>query len=192
MKEPDAAEASNASIRRSHGILARHNPDSSQQFCDGGDAFFKPPPPYDQFLGPVIPCYFHSFGNRVYGNAFKGNGAFGNLTNGDLANAALDYPIRNCFFNNQKLRGTLTSAPINIEDPSVAGSCSGPWVTDPVQEPVLFLELLCDTFGPASGACLPGSVYPVTTGVTFLPIPREPGMPDSCAGVPSNSWCKDE
>jgi hypothetical protein len=172
------------------GVLVNDYPDGTLGACDGGDAFFNPPPPYDQILGPVIPCYFHAFGNRVSGNRFLGNGSFGNDTNGDLANAALDYPNRNCFFDNEELKkGKLTSSPVNIEDPAVLGSCSGPWVGDPAQETSLFLQLLCDAFGPASGACTSTNQYPTQTTVTLLPVPREPGMPNPCEGVPRNTWC---
>jgi hypothetical protein len=173
------------------GIIANDYPDVTIGFCDGGLPFFNPPPPYDQILGPVIPCYFHSFGNRVTKNFLSGNGTFGNLTNGDLANAALDYPVRNCFMGNHDVKGTLTSFPANIQDPAVLGSCSGAWVSDPNQEPTLFLELICDAYGPASGACSPSDHYPTLTSVMLLPIPREHGMVNPCYGVPkSGSWCK--
>jgi len=126
----------------------------------------------------------------VSGNRFLGNGTFGNNTNGDLANATLDFPIRNCFFDNKALKkGTLTSSPVNIEDAAVLGSCNGPWVGDSPQETSLFLQLLCNAYGPASGACSALDHYPAQTGVTLLPIPREPGMSNPCQGVPRNSWC---
>ena len=174
------------------GVLVNDYPDSTLPYCDGGVSFFNPPPPYDQILGPVIPCYFHSFGNHVFKNFFAGNGSFGNDTNGDLANAALDYPIRNCFSGNKDVKGKLTSSPVNIQDPAVLGSCSGPWVGDPAQETSLFLQILCNAFGPASGACSSPNQYPTQTAVTLLPIPHEHGMDDPCAGVPTNSWCKDD
>lgn len=172
------------------GVLLNDYPDGSQPACVGGIPFFSPPPPFDQILGPVIPCYFHSFGNHVFENQFASNGAFGNDTNGDLANAALDYPARNCFKDNEELReGALTSSPLDIEDPAVLGSCSGPWVGDPAQQASLFLQLVCDAFGPASGACSSAGQYPTQTTVTLLPIPGEQGMEDPCEGVPLNSWC---
>jgi hypothetical protein len=172
------------------GILLNDYPDASQTACDGGVPFFNPPPPFDQLLGPVVPCYFHSFGTRVSNNRLITNGAFGNDTNGDLANAALDYPIRNCFWDNHQLkRGQLISSPINIEDPNVLGTCSGPWVGDAAQQMALFQQLFCDAFGPVSGACTTPNQYPTQTSVTLLPIPVERGMDNPCDGVPSNSWC---
>ena len=175
------------------GVLLNDYPDASIGACEGGDAFFKPPPPYDAIFGPVIPCYFHSFGNRVHDNRFDANGGFGNVTNGDLAYAALDYSTRNCFSGNKPVRrGKLTSAPLNIEDPTIAGTCSGAWVADQAQEATLFLQILCDAFGPASGACIAFNQYPTPTGVTLLTIPRERSMPDPCDDVPANSWCPRE
>lgn len=177
------------------GVLLNDYPDASQPACDGGVSFFSPPPPFDQLLGPVVPCYFHSFGTHVYNNRLVGNGSFGNETNGDLANAALDYPIRNCFSGNRHLRhGKLTSSPKDIEDPSVLGVCTGAWTGDPQQQMALFVQLFCDAFGPASGACSSPNQYPQPTAVALMPIPHERGMKDPCVGVPANNWCarKDE
>jgi hypothetical protein len=65
-------------------------------------------------------------------------------------------------------------------------------VGDAVQESSLFLQIICDAFGPASGACSPTNKYPTQTAVALLPIPHERGMEDPCEGVPSNSWCQDD
>ena len=174
------------------GVLLIDYPDATLPYCTGGDAFFNVPAPFNQILGPVIPCYFHSFGNRVRHNLLAGNGFFGNPTNGDLANAALDYPIANCFQHNANVgTGTLTSSPAQIEDPAVAGHCGGAWVGDPAQESELFLQLICDSFGPLSGACSTPNQYPTQTTTTLLPIPHERGMEDACDGVPANSWCEE-
>ena len=172
------------------GVLLNDYPDASKPACVGGIPFFKPPPPFDQLLGPVIPCYFDSFGTRVHDNRFVGNGAFGNDTNGDLANAALDHPVRNCFWDNKHVEnGKLTSSPKDIESPNVLGTCGGPWVGDPAQQIALFRQSFCDAFGPASGACILPNQYPRQTGVRLLPIPVERGMEDPCDGVPANTWC---
>jgi hypothetical protein len=172
------------------GVVINDYPDGSLPHCDGGSLFFNPPLPYDQILGSVIPCYFHAFGNRVAANFFLGNGSFGNESNGDLANAALDNPVNNCFANNFDLKsGQPTSAPANLQDKAVAGTCGATWTPDLAAEVGLFLQLLCDTYGQGSGACQPADNYPVQTGVSLLAIPREAGMRDPCEGVPSNSWC---
>jgi hypothetical protein len=172
------------------GVLLNDYPDATLPYCDGGDPFFNVPPPFDQLFGPVVPCYFHSFGTRVRYNLFSGNGRFRNPTNGDLANAAMDYAVRNCYYGNRHLStGKLTSSPLGIENHDVLGSCTGAWVGDPAQQMVLFAEALCDAYGPLSGACLPTDNYPRQTKVKLMPVPELPGMPDPCAGVPANSWC---
>jgi hypothetical protein len=180
----------------SWGILINDYPDPSlpgvPAWCTGGAPFFNPPSPFDQILGPVIPCYFNAYGNRVLGNVFAGNGSFGNPTNADLGNAALAVPDGNCFRGNIDLKSRQpTSAPARLQDKSVAGTCGSPWNPDVAQLTLLYLEVICAAYGPGSGACLPGPGYPQPTQVRLLPIPREPGMRDPCQGVPLNSWCPD-
>lgn len=178
----------------SWGILlndyADYSPVAGQTYCEGGELGFTPPPPFDQLYAPLlpIPCYFPSFGNRVRGNLFLGNGFFGNDTNGDLANAALAYPINNCFRDNIDAKtGKPTSSPENLQDTSVAGTCEKPWNPDTTQEFSLIEQLGCASLGLCAG--LPPPLYPLPTQVRLLPIPRQPGMANACEGVPENSWC---
>jgi len=170
------------------GVLINDYPDGDlprvPAWCTGGDPFFNPPPPFDQILGPVIPCYFHAFGNRVEGNVFSGNGFFGNPTNGDLGVAQLTFPTSNCFDRNVDRGGPVTSFPS-----SLPRKCDQAWNPDLNEMALIFTEVLCAAFGPDSGACN-GSTYPVPTKVALLPIPREPGMRDPCKGVPGDDpWC---
>jgi hypothetical protein len=182
----------------SWGILLTDYPDFTPNFgagyCLGGYVQYTPPAPYDQlYPGQLpIPCYFPSFGNRVNGNIFANNGFFGNDTNGDLADAALPSAADNCFSGNIDASGTLSSAPMHLQKPSVAGACGRPWSPDTDQEFLLTAELGCDSLGPASGACagLPGPLYPLPTQVQLIPIPPQITMPDPCAGVPANPWCR--
>ena len=167
--------------------------DGSAGYCRGGTADFNTPSPFDQLYGPLIPCFFSSFGNHIEGNLFLGNGSFGNATNGDLGNAALAYPINNCFDDNVDLaNGSPSSSPANLQKPSVAGVCGEPWKPNTAQEFLLIEQLGCASLGPASGACagLPPPLYPLQTQVQLLPIPREPSMSNPCAGVPASSWCE--
>ena len=165
------------------------SPPSVPTYCQGGVIGFNPPPPYDELYGPVVPCYFPSFGNRVLENQFLGNGGFGNITNGDLANVALPHPINNCFLGNQDaLKGTPTSAPLDLEDPSVAGICGQAWNPDPVQELALIEQVECASTGSCTG--LPPPLYPRLSQVQMLAIPHEPGMANACRGVPDNAWCR--
>jgi Right handed beta helix region len=174
--------------------------------CTGGHANFTPPPAIDSLFAPPppgyplpsglpIPCYFNAFGNRVTGNVMWGNGSFGNPTNGDLANAAIPYPVNNCFVGNIDLKAANpTSSPANLQDPSVAGVCGAKWNTDTSatsDEFLLTAELGCAALGPASGACtgLPGPGYPQKTQVKMFANPHEEGMEAPCLEVPQNSWC---
>jgi len=179
----------------SWGILVNDYPDPSlpatPTWCQGGTPFFNPPAPIDQILGPVIPCYFDATGNHIEANVLARNGTFGNPTNGDLANAALAAPVGNCFRANIDLAtGRPSSAPGNLQDPSVAGRCGQPWSPNLDQVAPLLLQALCAAFGPASGACGAGPGYPQPTQVRLLPIPRERGMGNPCDALPANSWCR--
>ena len=76
-----------------------------------------------------IPCYFHSFDNRVMNNALLNNGFFGNETNGDLANVVIPYSLDNCFSGNFDLRtGTASSSPTKLPT-----ACSQPWEPNTAQ-----------------------------------------------------------
>jgi hypothetical protein len=171
------------------GILINDYPDPSlpavPAWCQGGDTFFNPPAPFDQILGPVIPCYFHAFGNLVEDNLLAGNGFFGNPTNGDLAVAQLPYSAGNCFDDNEGQHGPASSWPASLPD-----RCGVAWNPDLGDQALLFTQVLCAAFGPASGACN-GATYPQSSTVTLLPIPRLPGLEKPCHGVPRNPWCNE-
>jgi parallel beta-helix repeat protein len=171
-------------------------PPNPPGYCQGGVQNFTPPHDIDTLYVPLpIPCYYHSFGNRVVGNVMWGNGSFGNPSNGDLANAAVPFRLDNCFSGNADLKlGSPTSSPANLQDPLVAGVCGRPWKTDTSagsDEFLLTAELGCASLGPASGACtgLPPPLYPLRTQVKLFPNPHEEGMENPCEAVPQNSWC---
>ena len=170
------------------GVLINDYPDGElprvPAWCTGGDQFFTPPPPFDQLLAPVIPCYFHAFNNRVEGNVFSGNGFFGNPSNGDVGVAQLPYPTSNCLDQNVDTGGPVTRWPS-----ALSKKCDQAWNPDTTELVVIFAEALCASFGPDSGACN-GSSYPLPGKVALLPIPREPGMRDPCKDVPGDDpWC---
>ncbi len=56
--------------------------------------------------------------------------------------------------------------------------------------PLTFPSHFCPEIRESTQASSPNQ-YPTQTAVTLLPIPREHGMDDPCAGVPTNSWCKE-
>ena len=178
----------------SWGILVHDYPDTSPAsvptYCAGGI------PDLSTALGPA--CYFIAYGNRVIANRLEYNGFFGNPTNGDLGDATIPFPPPlppqpgNCFAKNcDPSGGAPSSDPANIQDPSVLGTCGVPGPGGDTG--VLFAEIICAAYGPASGFCPPGSSYPQPTTVVMKPIPRDlPGMADPCLGVPDNSWCAHE
>jgi hypothetical protein len=166
----------------SWGVLTTDNPDPEQppppSHCQGG---------IENDPAPGI-CLFRAVGNRIYGNGFSHDGFFGNQTNSDLATETLSsYAPRNCFYRNAALGGTLTSAPADIESPSVDGQpCSGPGTGS---DTALEDQLICNT--GALPCPLPPSQarYPKQTRIVMLPLPWLPSMPDPCAGVPRNAFC---
>jgi hypothetical protein len=171
---------------RSWGVIATDSLDTlghlPHSHCQGGY--------------PDIPakglCLLPARGNLIYGNTLHGNGTFGNPGNADLATAGViagSAVPRNCFYANQATGGQLTSAPAGIEQPSLDGQpCGHPGTGN---DPILLRQLGCSTL---SGPCTePHSVYPHQTMIDFavLPVlPVLPGMPNPCAGVPRNGFCK--
>jgi hypothetical protein len=74
--------------------------------------------------------------------------------------------------------------PANLE---VAQAKCGPITKAPNDNATLLAQALCDT---GFGACTPADKYPAFTGVVMHSLPRLATMPNPCAGVPSNAWCK--
>jgi hypothetical protein len=148
------------------------NPLDTPSHCQGG------------ILNFVVACYYDDWGNEVSNNSLSGNGFFGNPTNGDLANEPGQSDPRNCFFNNTDTAG-LTSDPANIQ------TVDGPPCTDPGtgDDGVLAGELVCAS-GLAGQCPIPGATYPQQTQVQMVPLPAQPAMPNPCAGVPDDAWCK--
>ena len=143
------------------------------------------PPPASHCQGGVqLPgaCDFISKGNLVHDNVFRHNGGFGNPSNGDLGNQSTADP-GNCFYGNTDAAGPLTSDPPDIQSSLVDGPpCGRPNAGD---DAVLGPQLVCAT--GIAGPC-PG--YPQQTQVQMLPLAPQAGMPNPCAGVPANPWCR--
>lgn len=176
------------------GILVSDYPDPNppevSTYCRGGTIGFTPPPPYNLILGPLVPCYFNSFGNRIESNTLRNNGFFGNVANGDIANAVLPFGTSNCFRKNLDDKTTQpTTIPANLQDPAVTGTCGMAWNPDASQVLPLIQQVFCDSFGPQSGLCF-GPGYPQPTNPRVLPLSRQVTMPDPCEGVPENNWCQ--
>jgi hypothetical protein len=133
-------------------------------------------------LGSI--CYFIGYGNEVTHNFLKDNGFFGNVTNGDLADGHIASNPGNCWHGNRDPHG-LTSAPANIQ--TTLGTCGVANQGDPTVQ----AEVLCVAVGdPQACAGLPPLHFPTETAPVLLSIPHEKSMPDPCAGVPANPWCR--
>ena len=172
--------------------------------CQGGDN-----------LVPGQLCLFNAYGNTVVGNVLSGNGTLGNPTNGDLAEGTVARSPGNCFTGNSSTSGPLTTTPADLQQPG--GSCptsSGGAIFGP-----LGIQVACATgaLGPCAdgtASSVLGAVtalahalhgttealqdpalsemkarYPTPTAPSAPLPPSQPGMANSCAGVPTNAWC---
>ena len=128
-------------------------------------------------------CVYDPKNVKVVGNHFSNNGGFGNPTNADYGQITLNnHEPSNCFINNTAQKG---SEPPNLE--KLYPTCG---VNQPKANTGgdLLLQAECDAgFLP----CPAGTVYPAPTGVVLQPLPKSlPTMPNPCASVPNNAWCK--
>jgi hypothetical protein len=161
------------------GVVVADFPDQEQPppiaHCQGGTYLTPPPAP-----NPL--CYYQAFGNVVSSNSFHSNGSFGNPTNGDIALVAQPHNPGNCFSGNTDPRG-LTSAPPAIQSPpyNPCGQANGNLDAAAVAQLACALRL---------GSCPPGTRHPGPARTFKLRMPpRQPTMPNPCAGVPANPWC---
>lgn len=147
--------------------------------CAGGDPNGIPS------LG-VKGCYFADWGIEIAKNTFKGNGSYGNATNGDIGNLSDQHDPGNCFHDNANPAG-LTTSPADLQ--TTAGTCgkagAGAGLTSD-----LSAQVICAT--EAFGKCnsTPGMSYPRVTKLELPSLKPQVTMPDPCAGVPTNPWCK--
>jgi hypothetical protein len=156
---------------------------------------FEKPPPGSHCQGGLqlsaTLCLFPARGNQVYGNLFANDGFFRNATNGDLATVGLlanSATPRNCFYGNRAVHGRLTSEPKNIQSAAVDGRPCGKQGTS--TDSALVSQLICATGATALGPCPAGSHYPKQTRIALAPLPVLPSMPNPCAGVPRNGFCR--
>jgi hypothetical protein len=131
----------------------------------------------------ALGCIFDAESDALIGNTFSNNGFFGNPSNGDYGQIVLSPGQRsNCFSQNRAPSG---SAPADLE--RTHPTC-GTVVGQPDTGGALFVQAACDAgFGP----CPPGANYPTPTSVEMRALPTGlPTMPNPCAGVPANRWCR--
>ncbi|HEY8081436.1 MAG TPA: hypothetical protein VIE15_05035 [Acidimicrobiales bacterium] len=128
-------------------------------------------------------CVYDPQGDALIGNTFKHNGYYKNPSNSDFGELTLANHVVDCFSKNV---APDKSFPTNLQ--SAEKACTGAIVQgNAVFAQTLYHQALCDT---GFGSCPPGSVYPKHGAVILHALPKLPTMPNPCAGVPSNPWCK--
>jgi len=131
---------------------------------------------------PGFGCVYDPEANALVHNTFSHNGYFGNPSNADFGELALNaHEPQNCFRSNVAPAGSI---PANLEQ---SQSICGPLTTSSNADATLLAQVLCDT---GFGTCPAGSSYPTFTGVVMHPMPKLATMPNPCAGVPDNAWCR--
>jgi hypothetical protein len=155
-------------------------PPAAAPSCAGGQANASA-------FGLTFPCLYDNWDNALTGNKFTSNGFFGNPTNGDFAELTATTAPSNCFSGNTDTGGTLTSWPAGLQQNKP--TCGGQVPADSTA--ALLGEVLCDSqdFGVGVG-CAPTDNYPRRTKIVMHRLPKLPTMPNPCAGVPKNAWCK--
>jgi hypothetical protein len=136
-------------------------------------------------------CLYDDWGNHLLNNTFTNNGGFGNRTNGDFEELTFESHPSNCFAGNTDTSGSLNpdSAALQASKPT----CTTTSV--PSNFNLAFLnELVCDTQAKLQGfGCVPSDHYPRRTKVVMRKLPKHlKSMPNPCAGVPANPWCRQQ
>jgi hypothetical protein len=143
-------------------------------------------------LGPGS-CLFDESGDAVIGNTYKNDGFFDNPTNGDFDQFnVIKGEATDCYRGNVVAGGgglSPAAAALEREHPF----CDGASVAAHLN--LLFLtESACDSHTAlvlGIVPCLPTDKYPQTTKIVMHPVPANlPTMPNPCAGVPADPWCR--
>jgi hypothetical protein len=154
--------------------------------CDGGV--------FGGALGPQS-CLWDDYGDALVGNTFSHNGSYGHPTNGDFAEVNfLTDPGSNCYSANQEAGGGAVQ-PASAAAMQTAMPTCATTTTQPGSSDGHFLgEVLCDSqvqISPGTPATCPSGGYPRVSHIVMRPLPKSlKSMPNPCAGVPSNPWCK--
>jgi hypothetical protein len=138
-------------------------------------------------------CLYDDYGDALLGNRYKHNGFFKNTTNGDFAAFNLEPGPTDCYKRNREVGGgAANSSPSNLQ--SMYPKCNGSIVL-PNLNPIFLAEVACDSEISFSAGgkvpCVPTMHYPRRKKVVLHPLPKRlKSMPNPCAGVPKNPWCK--
>lgn len=139
-----------------------------------------------------VTCLFDEWDDALLKNHYEHNGFFGNPTNGDFGAGNLEPDATDCFDGNQEVGGGApTSSPTDAQ--TLYPKCNGK-KTEDANLPFIE-EVACDAGVPLPGGttppCAPTDKYPRRTKVVLHPLPKKlETMPNPCAGVPKNPWCK--
>jgi hypothetical protein len=132
-------------------------------------------------------CLYDEYGDALMNNTFTSNGSYGNPTNGAFDQLNFESHPTDCYAGNG---GTLSTDAANLQQKYP--KCTGATVSPNFNIPFLN-EVLCDSQVkvPPFG-CQPGDHYPRRTHVVMHALPKKQlkTMPNPCAGVPKNAWCK--
>jgi hypothetical protein len=138
-------------------------------------------------------CLFDEWGDALVGNTFTHNGAYGHDTNGDWEEVNFEggHPT-SCYSANTNTGGSLNAADTAFEQSSP--TCNGTPDSSNLTNPFL-TQALCDArvqITPGASPCPAGLTYPRATKIVMrkLPTKQLSTMPNPCAGVPSNAWCR--
>lgn len=144
-------------------------------------------------LGPGS-CLYDEWGDALIDNTFGPNGAYGHPSNGDLGqiNFESGHPT-DCYSGNTATSGSTLSPDLVVLQ-TTHPSCDGSPATASSSNPAFLGEVLCDSqveISPGVPAACPTGQYPRRTRVIMHPLPRHlKTMPNPCAGVPANPWCR--
>jgi hypothetical protein len=194
---PEAGSASNGPTGTGMTVSGgRNDTVMDNRFANNGawGALFVPYPDSNPpVLGQTCPgtgghqdgalgCVYDPEGDAMLHNTFSNDGFFGNPSNVDFGELTLSgNEAENCFRANVAPQG---SVPADLEK---AQATCGPTTKAPNDNPALLGQVLCDT---GFGSCPAGASYPAFTGVVMHPLPKLATMPNPCAGVPQNAWCR--
>ena len=151
--------------------------------CDGGT--------FGGVFGPQS-CLWDDYGDALLHNTFSHNGSYGNPSNGDLGQVNINAdPATNCYSGNTEPGGQPLSPAGAQALQTLHPSCNGTPQAAGSSDPAFLNEVLCDTEIIGTSTCTSTDHYPRATRIVMHPLPKHlPTMPNVCAGVPKNPWCK--
>ena len=128
-------------------------------------------------------CVYDPEGDALRDNTFSHNGYFGNPSNGDFGQITITaHQPQNCYVGNRAPDGFTPS------DLQRDQRICGPLTDQANTGGALLGQVLCDT---GFGSCPAGATYPPAGAVVMHRVPKSlPTMPNPCAGVPANAWCR--